>query len=270
MKELYRINEIAKMYNVSTDTLRFYDRIGLLSPWEIGENGYRYYSKAQFEIISTIMLLRSMGTPIKELKEILEGKSTQAIRSELELQVSSMEREIERLTELRDRAKILNEELDRIENPGIGIETVPALWVFSKSFGDEDELDIEEIMKVNTHAGKDWVSSAGIMSTITKENLIKNDFHTYDRYGYISEQPCDFDSPYLEIIPERKCVVGISKVCSLDHAEIDETYKRMLDYIGQHKLNISGDAIERNIFDLYAGDSKNPTMFFKIYIPVQK
>lgn len=269
MKELYKINEIAKMYNVSTDTLRFYDRIGLLSPWETGENGYRYYSKAQFEIISTIMLLRAMGTPIRDLKEILDGRSAEAIRSELNRQILDMDKEIERLLELRDRAGNLMGEIDRIDADSIGVEVVPKLWVFSKRFGDEDELDIEEILKVNRHAGKDWVSFAGIMSTITVEKLNEGDFHTYDRYGYISEQPCNFESPYLDIIPERKCVVGISKVCSPEHAEIDETYKRMLDYISQRKLDIAGDAIERNILDLYAGDSKNPTMFFKIYIPVR-
>ena len=49
MKEFYTIGEISKIFNIPSATLRYYDSIGLLCPWEIGENNYRYYSKAQFE-----------------------------------------------------------------------------------------------------------------------------------------------------------------------------------------------------------------------------
>ena len=52
MKEFYTVGEVSKIFNIPASTLRYYDDIQLLSPWKTGENEYRYYSKAQFEIIS--------------------------------------------------------------------------------------------------------------------------------------------------------------------------------------------------------------------------
>ena len=47
MKKLYKIGEISKLYNISNDILRYYEKIGLLVPDIKKENGYRYYSEKQ-------------------------------------------------------------------------------------------------------------------------------------------------------------------------------------------------------------------------------
>ena len=43
MKKFYKIGEISKLYNISSDILRYYEKIGLITPDMRGENGYRYY-----------------------------------------------------------------------------------------------------------------------------------------------------------------------------------------------------------------------------------
>lgn len=269
MKELYTVGEVAKIFTVSTDTLRYYDRIGLLSPWVTGENGYRYYSKAQFEIISTIMLLRSMGTPIKNMYGILNDNTADGIMQELKRYSGEIDNEIRKLRELKEKVNLFEQNIEKTcYSDEIRIEKVPQMWMFSKLFGSDDELDIEEILEVNRLAKKDWSSLAGIVSTITPKNLKAGCFHTYERYGYISEIPCNVKSKYLEVIPSRECVVANAKVCTVEHAEIDGVYGKMLDFVKEKGLAISGDAIERNVLDLYAGNSKEPTIFFKIYIPV--
>jgi len=277
MKEFYTIGEVAKIYNVSTDTLRFYDKIGLLSPWHKGDNGYRYYSKAQFEIISTIMLLRNMGTPVKNLRDALYSSSHDKIDAELERYSRSVDEEIARLQSLKREAEILRENIkflpkgateSEVTNPEI--TTLPDMWMFSKQFGSEDELDIEQILYVNQLAKRDWTTRAGIISTITRDNLINHNFHTYDRYGYLSETAVEVDSPFLEKIPSRLCGVCSVRVCSLEHYEMDRAYLSLLDYIEEKGYRIAGEAIERNVLSIYGEDSRNPVMYFKIYIPVKK
>ena len=97
MKELYTIGEVSKIFNVSTDTLRFYDKVGLIKPWKEGDNGYRYYSKAQFEMISTIILLRAIGTPIKKLHHILNQQDASGIEHELLSHMGEIECKINEL-----------------------------------------------------------------------------------------------------------------------------------------------------------------------------
>ncbi len=43
-----------------------------------------------------------------------------------------------------------------------------------------------------------------------------------------------------------------------------------MDFIEAEGLKITGPAIERNILDLYSGDRYSPTMYFRIYIPVEE
>lgn len=271
MKEFYTVGEIAKIYDVSTDTLRYYDRIGLLKPWATGANGYRYYSKAQFETISTIMLLRSMGTPVDTLITALNGSSPSGISDALDLYVSHVDEQIRQLTDLkRDAVRLKKNINDVCFSEDVSVEEVPEMYVFSKPFGQSDELDIDNIRLVNHLAQKDWTTRAGIFSTITRENLLNHQFHAYDRYGYISENPVSVRSEFFTVIPSRSCVVGTARVHSVEHAEMDEVYMKCLDFMVKNGYTVSGDAIERNILSLYAGNPSNPELFFKIYIPVNR
>lgn len=271
MKEYYTIGEVAGIYDVTTDTLRYYDHIGLLKPWYKGENGYRYYSKAQFEVISTIMLLRSMGTPVETLKAVLDSDNPDDIRKELIKKKESIEAEIGRLKSLQEEADRLDSYiLNCCYNEDVRIVERPKLWMFSKPFGVEDELDIDEILEVNRLAEKAWVTRASIVSTITKDDLLQEKFHAYDRYGYLSEAEINVDSPYLSVIPPMLAVVGSVKVSTLEHSEMDAAYRKLLNFAKSEGYEIIGDAIERNVLDLYGGNPQSPIMFFEISIPVRK
>lgn len=72
MSVLFTIGQVTKMYHLRHDTLRYYDRIGLLRPTVRNENGYRYYTIRDIELLEFILLSRQLDIPIKTLKEILD------------------------------------------------------------------------------------------------------------------------------------------------------------------------------------------------------
>ncbi|MFT3985532.1 MAG: MerR family transcriptional regulator [Lachnospiraceae bacterium] len=271
MKEYYTIGEVGKIFKVSTDTLRFYDDINLLKPWMTGKNGYRYYSKAQFEMISTILLLRSIGTPISKLFKILKCKDAGMLEEELLHYTEEIDEKINELRSLKAQAALLCANLkDTCYDEDIVVKKLPQFWVLLKEFGiAEDELDINEIVKANYSTKNDWSSFANIISTIDKHNLLAGDYHTYKEYGYISEYPCDTNrKDLLKIIESRLYVCCNAKVTRIDHIDIDRIYDKMLDFIRQNGYRVIGDAIERNVLDLYDDREKDLILFFKIYIPV--
>ena len=51
----YTIQKLAELAGVTTRTLRWYHRIGLLTPSRIGENGYRYYGGAEVDRLQQIL-----------------------------------------------------------------------------------------------------------------------------------------------------------------------------------------------------------------------
>lgn len=269
MKEFYTIGEISKIFNVPEPTLRYYDSIDLLTPWIIGENGYRYYSKAQFEIISTITLLRDMGTPLKRMKKALNENTADGIRNELSSYSEEIDSRIARLEYLKKHADALKETIEQTcYSDEIKVEALPEFHLLTNSFGEKDELDIAEIYAANSEISK-WPKTAGIISTISRENLLASNFHTYEEYGYISEEPLSTGNPHYVYLPSGKYLTGNMKVSSVEHFEADSYYLRMMTFIKEQGLTISGPAIERNILDLYNNDPHNPIMYFKIYIPIR-
>lgn len=73
MKELYSIGEAAKLAGMTSETLRHYDRIGLVRPGEKDAwTGYRYYTQEEIVRLHTIQALRCMDLPLAEIKRVLE------------------------------------------------------------------------------------------------------------------------------------------------------------------------------------------------------
>lgn len=71
---MMRIGEFSCLAKTTVKTLRFYDEIGLFKPSFIDNNGYRYYSIEQLNILQTIVELRSFDMPIDDIRKILNGK----------------------------------------------------------------------------------------------------------------------------------------------------------------------------------------------------
>lgn len=80
MKEYYRIGETADLMGITTQTLRFYDKIGLVKPVKIDpRTGYRYYAYEQFHFIDRIKYLQSLGMPLDDIKEVMRSKKVERL-----------------------------------------------------------------------------------------------------------------------------------------------------------------------------------------------
>ena len=78
------INELAKLYNISTQTIRFYEQKGLIMPAKTSEKGYRLYDFNALIRIEEILHLRNIGMSLGEIKLYLEQKSTAHYKTQLE------------------------------------------------------------------------------------------------------------------------------------------------------------------------------------------
>ena len=58
MRNFYSIGEVAKILNISTSKLRYYDKNDIISLEIRKENGYRYYSEKQIVLLKKISLAK--------------------------------------------------------------------------------------------------------------------------------------------------------------------------------------------------------------------
>ncbi len=74
MRNLLSIGEVAKIRNVNVQSLRYYEKLGILVPAYVNpETGYRYYSLEQIMILDTIVLCVDLGIPLKDLKNYVDA-----------------------------------------------------------------------------------------------------------------------------------------------------------------------------------------------------
>lgn len=73
MKKYFSIGEAAKTVHTTTETLRHYDRIGLVKPSKKDEwTNYRYYTEQDIVRLNTVRALQLMDLPLQEIKKVLE------------------------------------------------------------------------------------------------------------------------------------------------------------------------------------------------------
>lgn len=83
----YTIKEVAKKYNLSAHSLRYYEKEGLLPFVERNEQGNRIFKAKDFEWLDIICCLRNTNMPISKIKEYvdlcLEGPETICKREDI-------------------------------------------------------------------------------------------------------------------------------------------------------------------------------------------
>lgn len=74
--DLLSITELARLRKVTSETLRHYDRVGLIKPDYVDpQTRYRYYSIRQYERLGTIKELRALGLSIDEIREYFDNRN---------------------------------------------------------------------------------------------------------------------------------------------------------------------------------------------------
>lgn len=74
MKNYFLISEFAKLRGININSLRYYEKIGILKPAYIDEQtGYRYYAPEQVSDLNKIILCIQLGIPLKEMVQYMDG-----------------------------------------------------------------------------------------------------------------------------------------------------------------------------------------------------
>lgn len=112
------ITEVSEKFDLSPDTLRYYERIGLIPCVNRNKSGIRDYKEEDCRWVEFIKCMRSAGLPIEALIEYVtlfqQGESTIATRKELL---------IEQREQLKKRLEDMQKTLERLNTKIAGYDT---------------------------------------------------------------------------------------------------------------------------------------------------
>lgn len=138
MKHYYRIGEISSLYNISSDSLRYYEELGILKP-KRGENNYRMYHIHDIWRLNVIRDLRELGFSMERIREYLNNRSLAGTEALLQEELTVIEEKMQsldalktniedRLETLRDTRKQPLDIIEKKESPNvIAIPSIPVI-----------------------------------------------------------------------------------------------------------------------------------------------
>ena len=242
---LLTIHQFSEMTGVPDSTLRYYDRLGLLSPVSRGRNHYRLYSPHQVTTLNFITVLTELGVPLARVLELIKNRTPEYV---LEI--------------LMERERELDLELKKLQS------TYALIHIFQKNIlvsehvnTDEINLGTQKEMPIVIGKKIDWENDpsfhnqfAAFCRFVSKEKYsmhypVGGLFDTFDRFEANEAKPDYFfsvDPNGMDKMDGGKYVTGYAKGSFTKLVSISEKIK---SFAKNEKLNLGGKVYVTYLLD---------------------
>lgn len=243
MKNYYKINEISKLYGIGTDSLRYYERLGILKP-KRDTNGYRLYHLKDMYQLNIIRDLRSLDFSMAQIKEYLDGLSidnTMTLLQQEERLIREQKRELEqRERRIHERIAMLTAAED-IPRGEVAVRHLPRRRCIQLNEHITRDEEMDFLIKKLHRRYEDQVRELGnlpIGAFASSEDVRDGLSNVYYSVFFVLQQDqeeCDF------VLPEGDY---LSCYYSGGYGNNAEQMKRVMDYGAQNGLRLLGDPFE--------------------------
>lgn len=270
------IGQMAGLNRVSTQTLRLYDRDGLLTPMITDpDTGYRYYHISQSARLDMIQYMKDCGMTLRQIRDTLDSEDTAAIKAFLSQQRHTIDQQIEALTSRRRGITRLLENYRKYEtlpkDQQIFMEYIPDRYIYSYTtdtdYFNQDHLHLGYeymLRELKIHLSDeefDMSYFCNVGTIMRREALLSGDFSANEVFLFV-------DPGEKEMEPEVLPASMYCCICSDDFYTETENARRMLDYIESHGLRVCGDYLCEVLVDFPVFRDGPRNMFYKLEIPV--
>ncbi|MGI6737967.1 MAG: MerR family transcriptional regulator [Christensenellales bacterium] len=270
------IGQMAKLNQISEQTLRLYDKEGLLLPVNRGEdNRYRYYDIKQCAVLDMIRRMKSLGMKLKDIKNYLNNMDVKYFENFLRHKQDQIDEQIKALKAQRRAVERTLESHESYRNAPpdgtIVLEYIGKRQMYCvdthKNFYDQHIEVYEEILRelrnrlIEDELPHIYFCNAGTI--LRKENLIIGRFYSTEVFVFVD---CEFVSEKLiTTVPAGSylCIYCDDFYKEKDYAQ------RLLKRVEQEQYIINGDYLCETVAELPVIGKEKRGMFLRLQIPIQ-
>lgn len=269
MKDYYKIGEISKIYGIGRDSLMYYEKLGILKPFR-DNNGYRMYKISDIWRLNLIKELRSLGFPMKKIKEYLDCRSIENTNKILNEEINLIDKKIDELIKHKEninkRIHSINQEVNKFNFNKINLVYInkrKALKLNAYIKKDEEfDFLIQKLQKEYENRfnilGNNNIGAVFSMDKI-KENIY-NEFKSI--FCFLED-----DEENYNIIVEEGYYITLTYKGSYENNEI--YLNKMFKYIKEKEYEIINDPIEIYKIDIHETGIIDE-FITEIQIPIRK
>lgn len=255
-KDLFKIGELSRLFDIGVDSIRYYERVGILHPVRNEENNYRMYTIEDVRRLALIRELLGLGFSTDVIREYDEDRNIHTTTALLEEELGIIDSEIERL--LATRAGISGR-LDTIQSFSSPEHESVLGQILVKELPER-----RCVMVTDDNLPDDYVSYYVVKYMQKNHTHIDTigacDCYTLDIPGsspdslYYRTKNVFFYAPYLD---RSSCNYSLpaGQYLSLTYrgslTRTRELLPSLYEYAESHRLNIAGDPLELCHIDDY-------------------
>lgn len=213
------IGQVSKIFDISKDTLRYYDKIGILKPQVNESNGYRYYYFKDLEKLGLVIGIKYLGISLEDIKNTIESEDIHEYKKLVLTQEGLINKKILELKALQEdvskRKKTLNKIID--SNNEYDFSKLKITYENYDIYG----IEMRSILNLDTN-NKDEVSLGRELANLNEEDYIYI-------YNIIENKEVD-DNEEIVFISGKDKIINLLKKYE-DRSDI-EVFRRSVN--GKH------------------------------------
>lgn len=176
-KDMYSSGKFAKKAGVTLRTIRYYDKLGLLSPSYKTASGSRFYSDADLAKLQQILIFKYLGFSLDEIRHMtLQSLDKSSIYESLKIQKKLV---LERIDEMQAVSSAIDRVLESVEEKGGGSDIDSASGAAADKIEWNSLLELINMTSADRSLKSQYVNASNIMARI---NL--HEFYSTNKEGW--------------------------------------------------------------------------------------
>ncbi len=257
----------AKLCNTTRDTLRYYEKEGILVPHKDPETNYRYYSYAQITSFYFIATFRSLGCPVSEIRSFLEAQTPDAFAPFINKQYDALlelQKQLENKIASLSMALLIVDKMRSCPKAEPILSTLPKSLRFrstkikGNAYHARDLL--EELKRHILYCSKDNRTNTFPIGVAISLESFQRECYRYDHLVSFTKSKGEGTTT----LPTEQILCSVYQSQSSD---IVFLYKEMSEYAAQHGLTMCSDVYSISLVDVvYPNDSHQYLKFIFVCV----
>ncbi len=246
MEQYFKIGEISQLYGIGVDSLRYYEKLGLIHPVR-SESGYRLYSMHDLWCLNVIRDLRGLDFSMEQIHDYLAGHTVASTLTLLEQESNAILQKMQALEKLHNNVEQRMQTIRAAEQQPVDvfeIKQYPTRRCFSirEEYTNDEEMDILIKRLLNYDKSRFYIiGNNQIGSTIPLAQAQKGSYKTYNSTFILDTNgDCEMEAgDYLCISYRGNCKRNAYYIPAL------------FAYAKEHNLTLTGDILELLWIDIH-------------------
>lgn len=249
----FKIGELSRMFGIGVDSIRYYEKVGILNPIRNPDNNYRSYTMEDFRRLALIRELLGLGYSTEQIRHFITDRTVAKTCDMLTTELTALDDRIRHLedvrTTLQNRLNMINRMEEQYHEEEIELLQMPARACVMISDDHISDIMIDYYLIDYMNQFHNYVGTVGMCDCYTLDlpgsNPASDYYRTKNVFYYsdsLDPSECNYTLPagqYLSILYKGPLT------------RTKPLLQSMFAYADEHHLTVAGDPVEFCYIDEY-------------------